>query len=132
MIGNMKVEPIDFTSKGRIKAIRGAIDFSGLLCGPGVYFLMDGEEVIYIGKSLNPFARIGAHVLEKDFDGVFVLPVDEKDLTDYEGALIVYFKPRLNGGDRRKLNESLTCAGGNPWRYKEIIQSLLGVQDVHP
>lgn len=112
--------------KDRIKGIRGVLDFSALLCGPGVYFLMDGDEVIYIGKSLNPFARIGAHVLEKEFDGVFVLPVEEKDLSDYGGALILHFRPRLNGGDARKRNDALMYAGGDPWRFKDILNSLFG------
>ena len=32
---------------------------------PGIYILFDDEQVVYVGKSLMPFGRIGQHIKQK-------------------------------------------------------------------
>jgi hypothetical protein len=62
-----------------------------------VYFLVSGEEIVYVGQSVGLPGRIDQHRKEKDFDRVFYLTVPRDDLNAVEAAFIVHLKPRLNG-----------------------------------
>ncbi len=72
--------------------------------GPGVYFLLRDDRLVYIGRSIQPVARIAQHRYQKTFDRVFFLGVPAEDLDAVEGALIRRFRPpgntRLAGGDQ--------------------------------
>ena len=78
--------------------LKGLRDISNSLFPSGVYFLVDGDELVYIGQSVNPIARIGSHVTEnrKQFTHAFLLPVPEDQLDNVEGALIRFLDPRYN------------------------------------
>lgn len=67
----------------------------------GVYFLVKGDQVVYVGQSISPLSRIGTHggTQWKDFDRAYVFPVPEELLNAVEGALIRWLKPPLNGGE---------------------------------
>lgn len=65
---------------------------------PGVYFLCDGDDVVYVGQSVQPTARIATHVTTKTFDRAYLLPVPPSELNEVEGAFIRVLTPRLNGG----------------------------------
>lgn len=77
-------------------------------CNPtsvGVYVLILGGQVAYIGSSVNVYARIMAHRSNsrranlpgpKRFDGALVLPLPAGVLKAYEGALIRTLRPRFN------------------------------------
>lgn len=62
----------------------------------GVYFLYDGDELVYIGQSNNVMMRIGEHIKEgvKEFDRFEFYPTVDK--TRLEGFLIQMFKPKYN------------------------------------
>lgn len=62
----------------------------------GVYFLFDGDELVYIGQSDNVFRRIGQHIAEKAkvFDSWEVYETD--DYIRLEGLLINLLKPKYN------------------------------------
>jgi excinuclease UvrABC nuclease subunit len=62
----------------------------------GVYFLCDGDEVVYVGKSLVAFSRALSHRKTKEFDRVFFLRTPESDLLAIERQFIESLKPRLN------------------------------------
>ena len=66
---------------------------------PGIYFLCDGNDVVYVGQSVNPAARISAHISDryKKFDRVYLLPVPQSELDDVEAMFINSLKPKLNG-----------------------------------
>jgi hypothetical protein len=65
--------------------------------GVGIYFLFDGKEIVYIGKTTNLFGRIGSHTTgEYVFDSIRFLPVKEKDLDVMEREYIARFKPKYN------------------------------------
>lgn len=64
----------------------------------GVYFLLDGEEVVYVGQSHCVNARVRQHQSEgaKRFDRAVWLSVPEKLLWDIEDAFISVFRPKYN------------------------------------
>lgn len=64
---------------------------------PGVYFLIVGEEVVYVGQSLTPMTRVQEHMLDKHFDRAYLLPVPPDRLNAVETAFIQHLKPALNG-----------------------------------
>lgn len=65
---------------------------------PGIYFLIDGNEVVYVGQSMNLPMRIHQHRLkdEKKFDRFTVYPCDKALLDRLEGHYIARFSPRYN------------------------------------
>lgn len=73
----------------------------------GVYFLLDGDEIVYVGQSIDVPQRINAHRSRRDhaharwrikWDRALWIPVPEKELDAYEGALIRRLTPRHNTG----------------------------------
>lgn len=63
---------------------------------PCVYFLLKGDEVVYVGKTTNGIGRVFAHMKEKDFDNIKIkrMPIDELDLA--EARYISKYNPRYN------------------------------------
>lgn len=61
-----------------------------------VYFLVKGEDVVYVGQSRNLSYRITTHSSGKEFDRVFYIPVPSASLNDVESALIRTIRPKLN------------------------------------
>ena len=66
---------------------------------PTIYFLMSGEQVVYIGKTMRIRARVAEHAKEKagSFDAVRFFHVNEDELCAAEVANIVAFDPPMNG-----------------------------------
>lgn len=64
----------------------------------GVYFLIKGDEIIYIGSSKNVLNRIYSPVHKtKKFDSFFVLSVENKEsLKEVEARYVIRLAPRLN------------------------------------
>jgi len=62
----------------------------------GIYFLMSGSEIIYIGQSKNIFARPFSHK-DKKHDRVIVLKIPKLLLDFVESAFIGLYLPFLNG-----------------------------------
>src|SRR5690349_22287772 len=62
------------------------IDYPVPTTGQGfVYFLIDGEEVVYVGKSISIESRVAGHVAAgKNFNRVLVMPVVESKLAATE------------------------------------------------
>lgn len=67
-------------------------------CPSGVYCLMKGPDVVYVGQSINMYARLVSHrkACTGDFDSFTWLPLPKEDLNNYEALWIVFFKPALN------------------------------------
>ena len=66
----------------------------------GVYFLFDGEELVYIGEGWNCFLRVAEHT-RKDSDREFThwnyVPVGSKEeRKSLELALRKQYKPKFN------------------------------------
>lgn len=63
----------------------------------GVYFLFKGDELEYIGQSINVFRRLNDHLKDKVFDNYSFVCCDSKyDAEKLEKQLIEKYKPRLN------------------------------------
>jgi hypothetical protein len=65
------------------------------LCG--VYFLVAGDRVVYVGQSVNIPGRIGTHGVNKKFDRVAFVPCEEQHLNILESLYIHILRPSLNG-----------------------------------
>lgn len=63
----------------------------------GVYFLIDTNKVVYVGQSVNVYARLCTHKREKQFDRYTVLPCSENMLDTLESMYIHFFRPKYNG-----------------------------------
>jgi hypothetical protein len=81
-----------------ISNIKGLTELTHILCPAGVYFLVEGDEVVYVGQSVNPMARIGQHMKEKKglFSRAFFIAVPLFMLDSVEGGFIKMLSPRLN------------------------------------
>jgi hypothetical protein len=62
----------------------------------GVYFLVQDQEVVYVGQSVNVYLRIAQHV-DKKFDKYAFVPCKAELLDRLESLYIHTLKPRLNG-----------------------------------
>ena len=61
-----------------------------------MYFLFDGDFLVYVGQSLNICSRVGAHLKDKKFDFIATYPVKAEELTTRELINIYNFKPKYN------------------------------------
>lgn len=64
----------------------------------GVYFLIDKDEIVYIGMSSNLFARIGRHIFDGDrvFTKYTIIEMPQSDIKRFESELIERYKPKYN------------------------------------
>jgi hypothetical protein len=65
----------------------------------GVYFLIDNDKVVYVGQSVNVYARIASHN-DKVFDSFAFIPCKKKILDTLESLYIHILRPALNGNLR--------------------------------
>ncbi len=108
-----------------IKGVIGTVDITRNYVICGVYFLCDGDEVIYVGSSINVYSRISDHQRERDrgyanskpFNRVHFLKCEASELEQLENKYIEEFKPRCNG---RHSNGKLVKQVG-PRRSNEVI-----------
>lgn len=64
----------------------------------GVYFLIQGDEIVYVGQSLDIMARIAQHRNNgKVFSKFTYIQVAPEHLDDVETEYIVRFWPKYNG-----------------------------------
>jgi hypothetical protein len=65
----------------------------------GVYFLISNNKIVYVGQSVNVYARLNAHT-HKNFDSFTVIPCPKEHLNVLESLYIHMFDPPLNGHDK--------------------------------
>jgi hypothetical protein len=65
---------------------------------PGIYFLCQDMEIVYIGQSIDVAYRVVTHLSEatKVFNRVFFIPCHRSNLLAFEKKLIIHFKPKYN------------------------------------
>ncbi len=62
----------------------------------GIYFLLLRGTIVYVGQSLNVFARLSQHVKDKTFDSWHWVPCPISQIMAAERAYIQALKPTLN------------------------------------
>lgn len=64
----------------------------------GIYFLVNGSTVIYVGKSTNVLRRVLEHIVagDKEFDAYHVISANRTKLDGMERAYIKAFTPGCN------------------------------------
>jgi len=66
----------------------------------GVYFLIDSGKVVYVGQSVNIYARIASHH-DKVFDSFAFIPCCKEMLDNLESLYIHILRPALNSNHQR-------------------------------
>ena len=61
-----------------------------------VYFLLDGNEVVYVGQTSAGLGRPFQHMHDKVFDCVKIIPCKKCELDKMESAYITKYKPKYN------------------------------------
>jgi len=74
-------------------------------CQSGIYFLLQGGKVVYIGRTKNISHRLAGHG-NKNYDSYRFIQCEEIYLKHYEQRWIEKFKPKYNS--KRKIEENLT------------------------
>ncbi|BAZ36703.1 XRE family transcriptional regulator (plasmid) [Calothrix sp. NIES-4101] len=70
---------------------------------PAIYFVMESDRILYIGKTINLAQRLAVHSRQKQFASFGAIHIAWHECSDIdmlgqiETALIKYFKPLLNG-----------------------------------
>lgn len=67
---------------------------------PGVYFLFDGKELVYIGKGWNCLLRVAEHT-RKESDKIFtswnfIHIENDEERDELERKLVRNYKPKFN------------------------------------
>lgn len=64
----------------------------------GIYFLLKGREVVYVGKSTNVMSRIVNHsfLRKGDFDAYCYIEADRSEISELEVRYIRMLRPALN------------------------------------
>jgi len=64
----------------------------------GIYFLINSNEIVYIGQSINVAARIATHEnsLDKQFTEFSFIECPREFLNELEAAYIMKFNPKYN------------------------------------
>jgi hypothetical protein len=64
----------------------------------GVYFLVKDDRVVYVGQSINVYARVNDHIKNgKDFDNACYIPCLRQGLNVLESLYIHVLQPEQNG-----------------------------------
>ena len=90
---------------------------------PAIYVLFQGEEVVYVGQSINVYSRLGTHYQEgtKEFDSFRILYCKKKRMSYWERKLIKAYEPRYNVSQNRRKAKALGYKTPNQ-RMKEIVE----------
>lgn len=64
----------------------------------GLYFLLLGDQIVYVGQALNYFTRVATHINypDKAFDAFSFIAAEKWELAYLEAAYIKKFKPIYN------------------------------------
>lgn len=64
----------------------------------GVYFLLQDEDIVYVGQSINVLTRLAEHFRAslKQFNRVFVIECKAAELNHLEAMYIDKFRPKFN------------------------------------
>lgn len=118
----MPVDPFDLPSV-LVEEIRQLPKTSG------IYFVLAGDEVLYIGQSISIHQRWQAHERMKDLEAynqvrIAWLVTEYEELAEIEKAYIAQFKPSLNSMSVPRQRDKLTVylePELNDWVRQQVI-----------
>ena len=61
-----------------------------------IYFLIDNDEIVYVGKTMHITSRVITHKLTKKFDRVSFISCSKEEMEELEKMYIEKFSPRIN------------------------------------
>jgi hypothetical protein len=99
-----------------------------------VYFLLDGDEVVYVGQTKNGMSRPLQHT-DKVFDSIYVIYCDVSELDYLEDKYMTKYRPKYNKQPNHFMNISLSRARDmareefadksiNLWTIKRAIREI--------
>ncbi len=115
----MCAELTGYTLLSQAEIVAGSQD-APVLCG--VYFLVEGKEVVYVGQSINVMARIATHRADKRFSRFAYIPCKPEILDRLESLYIHTLRPALNGDH---------CVTGTKLAPLNL-RDLLGAETIKP
>jgi hypothetical protein len=74
------------------------------LAASAVYFLMSGQEIVYVGQTTNLYARIGSHRDDKIWDRILFLIVPREELDATDRRWIAALQPKYNTSPGQRVN----------------------------
>lgn len=98
----------------------------------GVYFLYDGDELVYIGQTDNLMRRIGEHIKEgvKRFDSFELY--ETPDRIRLEARLIGLLKPKYNMTEGAPSGGAVNTIGHEMFPSKDIAATIAAIEDESP
>jgi hypothetical protein len=84
----------------------------------GIYFLIVGEEIVYVGQSINVMTRMADHARRIKFKRFAFAPFPREHLDLVESIYIHLFRPRFNGVDETPGGVRMTCA---PYPLQKLL-----------
>ena len=92
----------------------------------GVYFLFNGDECVYVGKSANVHTRVTDHAFagSKDFDSYAWVPCSVVDVDRWELYYIKLLSPRYNIAGRPHFAETIAILRASDELPKGTPKSL--------
>jgi len=66
------------------------------LARPSIYLLFRDDVVVYVGQSINPYARMSQHLKDKRFTHIRIMSCRKLRLRHWEEKLIKAYKPQYN------------------------------------
>lgn len=120
-VGRLSKPHAEADERGLLEAgfiTRRAMSFDRIV---GVYFLLQDDEIVYVGQSTNIMTRLSNHKFEatKLFSRVFVMECPEAHLDRLERLYIDKFKPRYNS--------AMPKVSGAEAVWSENVRSMLGL-----
>ena len=74
-----------------------------------VYFLLEKNVVVYVGKTTNGIWRIKQHRHEKTYDDIYIIKCNYEDLNRLEDYYMIKYKPKYNLLPNHYRKNIITC-----------------------
>ena len=87
----------------------------------GIYFLIKGNEVVYVGQSVNVISRISDHYSNIKFTRYAFVPAEKKHLDLMESLYIHFLRPKFNGMSLQKGVRDLAA----PIPFQKLLDMVL-------
>lgn len=88
----------------------------------GIYFLCQGDVVVYVGKTINLLLRLGQHVATDKYDAIYYVLAPADQLIDLEASFIRKLRPQKNKLTR--IIHGVTVRVSSKHAPKKIVENI--------